>query len=259
MHRAHADTQRSNAWFAFEQSRALFELWQFTIASSVLRLAPRGAGRPVLVLPGFLADDDATAVLRRYLREQRHMVYPWGLGINLGPTASIVDGVERRLEEIVALHNERVSLIGVSLGGLYARDLARRRHELVRQVITLGSPFRMERSSQSSLGAVFDALSPIHVHPSRFSVWSLPREPLPVPATAIYTRSDGIVAWETCLDAASRESENIEVVGSHSGLGHLPTALYAVADRLAQLDDSWRAFTAPAVLRHLYPQAGSVR
>lgn len=223
------------------------------MASSMLRLAPKGAGRPVLVLPGFLADDDATVMLRRYLHEQQHVVYPWGLGINLGPTDTILDGVEQRLEEIVASHNEKVSLVGVSLGGLYARDLARRRHASVRQVITLGSPFRMERSSQSSLGAVFDALSPIHVHPSRFSVWTLPREPLPVPATAIYTRSDGIVAWETCLDGDSRESENIEVVGSHSGLCHLPTALYVVADRLAQPESLWRKFAIPAALRHLYP------
>ncbi|MGH7156451.1 MAG: hypothetical protein ACREF3_21225, partial [Acetobacteraceae bacterium] len=177
----------------------------------MLQMAPKGADHPVLVLPGFLADDDATVVLRRYLREQQHTVYPWDLGINLGPTAVIMDGVERRLEEIVASHNEPVSLVGASLGGLYARDLARRRPASVRQVITLGSPFRMERSSQSSLGAVFDALSSMHVHPSRFSVWTLPRESLPVPATAIYTRSDGIVAWETCLDGGSRESENIEV------------------------------------------------
>jgi hypothetical protein len=76
-----------------------------------------------------------------------------------------------------------------------------------------------------------------------------------VPATAIYTRSDGIVAWEACVDTHSRESENIEVIGSHSGLVHLPTALYAVADRLAQPGDTWSKFTAPMALRNLYPQA----
>jgi pimeloyl-ACP methyl ester carboxylesterase len=252
---AHANAQRSNVWFALEQSRALFELWQFTIARPMLRLAPKGGGRPVLVLPGFLTDDDTTVMLRHYLGEQRHMAYPWGLGINLGPTKAIMDGVEQRLDEIFVGHGEPVSLVGVSLGGLYARDLARRRPELVRQVITLGSPFRIERSFQNSMGAVFDALSSLHVHPSRFSVWTLPREPLPVPATAIYTRSDGIVAWEACVDTHSRESENIEVIGSHSGLVHLPTALYAVADRLAQPGDTWSKFTAPMALRNLYPQA----
>lgn len=252
---ANADTRASNVWFALEQSRSLFELWQFTLARSMLRLAPKGAGRPVLVLPGFLTNDDATAMLRHYLGEQWHVPYRWDLGVNLGPTEAILDGVEQRLDEIFAAHGEPVNLIGVSLGGLYARDLARRRPDRVRQVITLASPFRIERSSQSSMGAVFDALSSIHVDESRFSVWTLPREPLPVPATAIYTRSDGIVAWETCLDGGSHASENIEVVGSHSGLVHLPTALYAIADRLAQPENSWREFAAPAILRALYPQA----
>ena len=221
----------------------------------MLRLAPRGVGRPVLVLPGFLTDDEATGILRHYLSEQRHVVYSWDLGINLGPTEAILDGVDSRLDEIFAAHGEPVSLVGVSLGGLYARDLARRRPEQVRQVITLASPFRIERSSQSSMGAVFDALSPIHVEPSRFSVWTLPREKLPVPTTAIYTRSDGIVAWEACVNGESQGGENIQVVGSHSGLTHLPTALYAVADRLAQSRNSWRAFSAPVALRGLYPQA----
>ncbi|MCB1385846.1 MAG: alpha/beta hydrolase [Nitratireductor sp.] len=252
----HTNTRSSNVWFALEQSRALFELWQFTLARPMLRLAPKGVGRPVLVLPGFLTDDDATAVLRHYLSEQRHIAYPWTLGVNLGPTEAILDGLEQRLDEILLAHGEPVSLVGVSLGGLYARDLARRRPDSVRQVITLASPFRIERSSQSSLGAVFDSLSSLHVHPSRFSVWTLPREPLPVPATAIYTRSDGIVAWETCLDEDSRDAENIEVIGSHSGLVHLPTALYAVADRLAQQGDTWNEFAAPAAMCGLYPQAG---
>jgi len=249
---AQTGAQRSNVWFALEQSRAMFELWQFVLARPMLRLAPRGAGRPVLVLPGFLTDDESTARLRDYLREQHHVVYSWDLGINLGPTEPILDGVERRLDDIFAAHGEPVSLVGISLGGLYARDLARRRRDVVRQVVTLGSPFRIERSSQSSLGAVFDALSHLHADPSRFSVWTLPREPLPVPATAIYTRSDGIVAWETCVDP-SPASENIEVISSHCGLVHLPTALYAVADRLAQAGSTWCEFMAPAALRNLYP------
>jgi pimeloyl-ACP methyl ester carboxylesterase len=244
-----------NVWFALEQSRALFELWQFTVARSALRLAPKGAGRPAIVLPGFLTDDDATVMLRQYLGELGHAVYPWDLGINLGPTEFILKGVERRLDEIFKAHREPVSLIGVSLGGLYARDLGRRRRERVRQVITLASPFRIERGSSNSMGAVFDALSSLHVHPSRFSVWTQPREPLPVPATAIYTRSDGIVAWEACADSSAGQAENIEVIGSHGGLVHLPSALYAVADRLAQPGDSWRRFAAPVAMSSLYPQA----
>ena len=223
------------------------------MARPYLRLAPRGVGRPVLVLPGFLSDDEATLNLRHYLGEQGHVVYPWGLGINLGPTEAILDGIERRLDEIAAAHGGRVSLVGVSLGGVFARELAHRRPDSVRQVITLGSPFRIRRDSESSLRALFEALSPLHAGPSRFSVWDPPRDPLPVPTTVIYTRSDGMVGWETCVGCASAASENIEVIGSHSGLVHLPAAVYAVADRLAQPRDSWREFVAPPALRWLYP------
>ncbi len=246
-------SKRLPAWHALEQPRALFEMWQYMMAKPILRLAPRGVGRPVLVFPGFLTDDEATATLRHYLREQGHAVYAWDLGINLGPTGMILDGIERRLDKIAAAHGEAVNLVGVSLGGLYARDLARRRKGAVRQVITLGSPFRIERDSANSAGALFDALAHLHVDPARFSVWDLPRDPLPVAATAIYTRTDGVVAWEACVDGVSPASENIEVVGSHSGLAHLPAALYAVADRLAQPDGSWRAFAAPPPLQWLYP------
>lgn len=223
------------------------------MARPYLRLAPRGVGRPVLVLPGFLSDDEATVNLRHYLGEQGHAAYPWGLGINLGPTEAILDGIEKRLDEIAALHGGRVSLVGVSLGGVFARELACRRQGAVRQVITLGSPFRIRRDSESSLRPLFDALSPLHAAASRFSVWDLPPDPLPVPATVIYTRSDGMVGWETCVGCASAVSENIEVIGSHSGLVHLPAAVYAVADRLAQPEDSWRGFVAPPALHWLYP------
>lgn len=243
---------RSRVWFALEQPRALWELWSFLAARPMLRLAPRGVGRPVLVLPGFLTDDEATLTLRHYLGEQGHAAYGWGLGVNLGPTPHVMDGIERRLAEIGAAHGQPVSLIGVSLGGLYARELARLHSASVRQVITLGSPFRIEDASQSNVAALFEALAHLHVDASRFSVWDLPREPLPVPATAIYTRTDGVVAWETCVDPAAPRAENIEVIGSHSGLVHLPAAVFAVADRLAQ--DTWSPFAAPAVLHPLYPR-----
>jgi len=243
----------SPLWLAIERQRAFWEMCEFMAAGPVLRLAPRGAGLPVLVLPGFLADDDSTAAMRHYLWWLGHSVNPWRLGANLGPTDAILTGMADRVHELASLHGCRVSLVGVSLGGLFAREIARRTPESVRQVITLGSPFRIINRSQSNLSAVFDALSHLHVDTSRFSVWNLPRQPLPVPATAIYTKTDGVVDWQTCLEEPSSVAENIEVVGSHSGLAHLPSALYAVADRLAQPENSWRGFVPPLLLRHLYP------
>jgi pimeloyl-ACP methyl ester carboxylesterase len=247
----------SALWLALEGPRAFWEMREFVAAGPALRLAPRGNGRPVLLLPGFLSDDDATAALRQYLCDLGHAARPWQLGTNLGPTEGIMDGLERRLDELASASGGPVSLVGVSLGGLFARHLARHMPESVGQVITLGSPFRIASKAQSHVAEAYDALSHLHVEPARFSVWGGARQPLPVRSTAIYTRTDGVVAWQTCVDESSCHAENIEVVGSHCGLAHLPSAAYAVADRLAQRADSWQRFVPPLLLRHLYPSHGS--
>jgi pimeloyl-ACP methyl ester carboxylesterase len=149
-----------------------------------------------------------------------------------------------------------VSLVGWSLGGIFARTLVRRSPELVRQVVTLGSPFRLARSDQSRATRVFERFSHLHVEHL-----SLPledgAEPLPVPTTSVYSRYDGIVAWRACLDAPGPFAENVEVYGSHLGLGHNPAVIWAVTDRLAQPEGAWRPFRAPAALRPFFPRPGT--
>jgi dienelactone hydrolase len=231
--------------------------WGLFLASLPLSYTlPEGDGHPVLVLPGLLAGDASTIALRGVLGGLGYDVHGWGLGRNVGPTGKAVQGMERRLQELAQRHGRPVSVVGWSLGGIFARTLARRSPQLVRQVVTLGSPFRLTRSDQSRATRAFDRFSHLHVEQL-----SLPLEggaaPLPVPTTSIYSRYDGIVAWRACLETPGPSAENVEVYGSHLGLGHNPAVIWAVTDRLAQPEGTWRPFRAPALLRRLFPPPGT--
>jgi pimeloyl-ACP methyl ester carboxylesterase len=150
-------------------------------------------------------------------------------------------------------HGKAVTLIGWSLGGIFARDLARRTPDSVRQVITLGSPFRLARNSQSRATKVFERFSHLHVEQRTLPLES-ENTPLTVPATSIYSHFDGIVHWQTCLDTPGERCENIAVMASHLGLGHHPAAIWAIADRLAQPQGTWKPFKAPLYLRPAFPK-----
>ncbi len=236
-----------------ELGRATVEFGAMVVSRPLLHRAPAGRGQPVLVLPGFLADDSSTLALRRYLRRLGHYVHGWRLGRNLGPTAHIVDGLSRRLGELADRHGQSASLVGWSLGGMFARELARRHPDLVRRVITLGSPFRSPGPLRTHATSRFEALAAHHVPAGELPPAERDREPLPVPLSAIYTRTDGVVPWRSCLVEAGGTQENIEVLGSHCGLGHNPAALWAVADRLAQPPRCLRPFEPPSGWRRLFP------
>jgi pimeloyl-ACP methyl ester carboxylesterase len=144
-----------------------------------------------------------------------------------------------------------VSVIGWSLGGIYARQLARRSPDAVRQVITLGSPIRLERHQQSNARRLFHHYADRHIER-----WA---GPLPVPATCVYSRLDGVVAWRACLDQPSPRAENVEVRASHLGFGHHPAVLWLVADRLAQPRDAWTPFLPPRFTGLAYPRPSATR
>ncbi|MEM8904052.1 MAG: alpha/beta hydrolase [Actinomycetota bacterium] len=242
------------------ESSALFEIGGLVAASPMLRLLGRGDRHPVLVLPGFTASDRSTVPLRSTIRLQGYWAHGWGLGRNIGPSARIIDGMRDRLEQLHGRHGRKVSLVGWSLGGIYARQLAREQPDMVRQVITLGSPFRMVDGDRSAAQGIWDSLS--HLHDGDLDLLEVAeheRGPLPVPATAIYTRTDGVVRWFTCIETPGRHRESIEVFGSHSGLGVNPSVVYAVLDRLSQREGSWQEFQPPWFLRHLYPHPATYR
>src|SRR3954449_4581361 len=211
-----------------EPPRAALEAAGAITSAPLLAIERRGDGHPVLVLPGLLGGDLSTLFLRSYLRWLNYSVSGWDLGRNFGPTQTVVNGLRGRLAKMADAAGEPVSLVGWSLGGLYAHDLARRTPSTVRQVVTLGSPLR-RAGHRAGAG------------------------PLRVPATAVYTRSDGIVPWQSCRLPAGKRRENVEVYGSHIGLAQNPTVLHLLADRLAQAHGKWHPFRPGPVLRHLYP------
>jgi pimeloyl-ACP methyl ester carboxylesterase len=243
-------------WRTLAESRAVYEAGAFLAASPVLRLLGRGDRHPVLVLPGFTATDRSTEALRWFLRGQGYWVHGWSLGRNLGPTQETLDGLDARLRYVAGRHRRPVSLVGWSLGGIYARELARRHPELTRQVITLGSPFRMHPDrDRSNASRMWEAVKPgFAPELGTLLVPEARKAVLTVPATSIYSRRDGVVAWHTCLESDGPLRENIEVTGTHNGMGWNPAVLYAIADRLAQPEGDWRPFQAPLVLRRWYPR-----
>jgi pimeloyl-ACP methyl ester carboxylesterase len=221
------------------EGRAWLELAALLPALPALSAAPRGDGHPVLVLPGFLADDRSTRALRWFLRDRGYHAHAWRLGRNTGPAPATVTGLAERLAALHRRHRQKVSIVGWSLGGIYARELARAFPDHVRQVITLASPFRDPNASTVARLARL-GLGPKPTSGPTVSLERL-RAPLPVPTTAFYSETDGIVAWRSCLADGAR-SESLAVESSHCGMGHHPTVLLAIADRLAQPDGVWQPY-----------------
>ncbi len=243
-----------------ELNRAVLELASLPLAAPLLRRAAKGDGHPVLVLPGFTASDKSTAILRRYLDELGYDTYGWDLGRNLGPRAIGHTGerLEERLRAIHKLTGKKVSLVGWSLGGVMARQLSRRLPDAVRQVISLGSPFAGDPRS-TNVWRVYEAVAGERIDSTNIqNQLKESREAPPVPSTAIYSKTDGVVAWRSCVEPEATTTDNIEVLGSHCGLGVNPAVLYAVADRLAQAEDHWAPFERKGWRAAVYPSSGAV-
>ena len=231
------------------EMRAGLEIGAGLAALPWLRLAPRGDGHAVLVLPGLMASDDSTRMLREFLRDRGYRASGWGLGRNHGPRP----GVERAMLDLLDRLNDEtgrtVSVVGWSLGGVYARVLAARRPDAVRSVVTLGSPIGHPRAT--SAWRLYEFTSGRRVDDARGEGAARPTPS--VPTTSIYSRTDGVVAWQASVEVEGPRSENIEVMGSHLGLGFNPAVLYAIADRLAQPEGQWRPFERTGWRRAVYP------
>jgi pimeloyl-ACP methyl ester carboxylesterase len=241
-----------------ELPRSVTELAVFVSAAPFMFAAPKGDGHPVLVLPGFMADDRTTISLRRHLRRRGYLVRGWQLGRNIGPTTAAIEGMRRTVDDMASSTGRRVSLVGWSLGGMYARELARLLPDAVRQVVSLGSPMRLRSVAQTHTDHMYDRFRHRHDERYRMPGYRYVDAPLEVPSSSIYTRTDGIVPWRACLQQEGRRSENIEVRGSHCGLGHNLAAVLAIDDRLAQAEGGWRRFEPPSALRPMYPRPARV-
>ncbi|HXW39391.1 MAG TPA: alpha/beta hydrolase [Acidimicrobiales bacterium] len=234
-----------------EPARGALQLNTIPLALPWLLRAPRGDRHGVLVLPGLLATDTSTQPLRGFLRGLGYRVKGWRLGRNLGPTQAVIDGMRRAVRELASSTGAPVSVVGWSLGGIYARELARESPSLVRRVVTLGSPFALTDSDHGPAHRAYKRRAYLHSLgiPSRVQAAA----PIPVPSTAVFSRMDGIVSWRSCIEPESTLHENIEVRCAHLGFGVDPATLWVVADRLAQPEGSHRPFGPPAWLRWIYP------
>jgi len=227
-----------------EAPRALTEASTLVAARKLLQNLLPGDGHPVLILPGFLASDRSTRVLRRYIYDWGYDSFRWRLGRNLGPSRqrNLDALLDERLLKLFKETGRRVSIVGWSLGGLYARELARRNPEAVRNVITLGSPHGDPKATNA--WRLYEALSGIRVDDDeiRSRLVDL-RSPLHnVPVTAIYSRTDAIVSSSIAKLPPGNRTENIGLSTSHIGMGFNPLVLYLVADRLRQPADEWTPF-----------------
>lgn len=241
---------------ALEFPRWIGEYAASRVLDTVSPASTVGEGRPVLVLPGFAASDFMTGRLRAHLRQRGFRVHGWRLGRNVGLTDRLVDGLIDRLFEVADSYGEPVSIVGWSFGGLLARRLAHEHPDLVRQIICLGSPWRAE-GERTRATAMFERSRVRHGLSDRArDIVDQLRQPVPVPTTAIWSRSDGITSWSGCsVDETTTTAiaENIEVPSSHVGMVASPLVLAVVVNRLRQDPEDWHAFE----WRQLLPGAGS--
>ena len=235
------------------EGRAPWEFAATLAAAPWLNRLPPGDGHPVLVFPGLAASDVTTLPLRNFMRDRGYTPYAWQQGFNRGPREGVVEACLDRIRMLHERHRRKVSLVGWSLGGVYARELAKQVPGLVRCVITLGSPFSGHPRATNAW-RVFEFLSGKSSHDPELLAGL--REPPPVPTTSIFSRTDGVVAWQCSLNDDHPHTENIEVHASHIGMGMNPLALYAVADRLAQDPEHWQRFDVHGARRWFFRTTG---
>ncbi len=220
------------AWTLLRESLLLLELPRLAWLAPVYAAAPRGRGETVLVLPGFGTGDASTAVLRAYLNLLGYAAQGWGLGTNRGDVAALLPRVIERATRAASRAEGKVRLVGWSLGGTLAREAARERPDLVERVITLGTP-AVGGPKYTAVGAVYRRQG-YDLDAIEAAVAARERVPIGVPLTAIYSRGDGVVAWQACIDRHTPGVEHVEVRGTHTGLGFNPDVYRIVAAHLAR-------------------------
>jgi pimeloyl-ACP methyl ester carboxylesterase len=242
------------------EPRAILELYALPWLLPVLARAPRGDGHPVLLLPGFMADEGTMIALKLFLENRGYDVHAWGFGRNVGFSSRHASALQQKIRYLHHRSGRKVSLVGWSLGGLFAMYGAHEAPECVRSVITLGAPVTFDPAGSQSPPLV-KALYRVIAHPMgtaahvpHLRAKSL-RGPkaLPVPITCLYSLSDGVVPpQEATIDGNPALHENVRVPGSHLGLGFNAVALWIVADRLAQPEGRWQPFAPAGITGQLY-------
>ena len=242
-------------WLLTETGRALSEFSLSIPYRTFSKNQTSGDSHPVLVLPGFMASDFSTNSLRKFIQKLGYIPYGWELGRNYA-RLQYLKTLEKKVEEIYEVHKEPISLIGWSLGGVFARQIAKAKPHLIRQIITLGSPFRNIKESNNATW-LYNLLpgSKRVVDLNRELLNDLPN-PAPVPTTAVYSKEDGIVPWEVCMEVEEGMwHQNVQIRGSHLGMGVNPAILDIIADRLLYDKTNWEHFIPKSFVKDLlfYP------
>jgi pimeloyl-ACP methyl ester carboxylesterase len=209
---------------------------------------PAGDGHPVIVYPGLGADTAAVQPLVQCCVSLGYAAMDWGRGLNGGPGGALDDWLAELAADVQAIADDqqrRVSLIGWSLGGVFAREIARLAPGAVRQVITLGTPITGGGAHHTNVGWLYQAFNS-QAPVADAALAQRLGAPLPVPSTSIYSRSDGVVHWQACTSQDDDdEIDSVEVDASHLGLIWHPEVLAVVAERLSRPD---RAVPVPGYL-----------
>lgn len=237
------------------EGRAVLEYGSFIALRGLLGALPKGDGHSVIVLPGFMAGDRSTGPMRRLLCSLGYDAHRWGLGRNVRIDLDRERAMQDLLCRIAEESGRKVSLIGWSLGGVFAREIAKAHPDKVRQVISLGSPISNDRN-HSNARRLFEYLNGQEPEPIREGRYRDLAAAPPVPTTSILTKTDGVVGWRGSVQAPGKQTENIVVHASHIGLGVNPVVMLAIADRLAQPEGSWKPFARKGLRRLLF---GDVR
>jgi pimeloyl-ACP methyl ester carboxylesterase len=237
-------------WELMLEARAPWEYAALLAATPWLSQLPVGDGHPVIVFPGLGASDTSTLPMRQFLRQRGYTPYAWRQGFNFGPRQGVLDAARERVRHLAERHGQAVSLVGWSLGGIYAREIAKEQPDIARCVVTLGSPFAGHPRATNAW-RFYELVSGQATH-SDDELLAQIRKPPACPTTSVYSRSDGIVSWKCSLNESAPHTENIEVHASHVGMGINPLALYVVGDRLAQPPGAWRPFDVSGVRRWFY-------
>jgi pimeloyl-ACP methyl ester carboxylesterase len=223
-----------------EATRAMAEITALGLSRRALKSMPAGDGHGVMVIPGFLGDDGYNGRLRNYLNGLDYHCIGWEQGRNLGPRDDLLERLVEHIVNLAEFTGGKVTLIGHSLGGIYARELAKEIPQQVRQVITLGSPFGEGRHTGSYPSRLFNLMNPSDEIPIDQELLS---EPPPMPTTAVFSKADGVCNWLSCYQRGRHPHvQSVQVWGSHCGLTLNPMVWLLLADRLLQAEDDWKPF-----------------
>jgi triacylglycerol esterase/lipase EstA (alpha/beta hydrolase family) len=214
-----------------KESLTPFEFTRLFISSPVLALQSRGNGEPVIVMPGLGASNSSTFLLRRYLSWLGYNVEGWELGRNSGDVKALLPQVAGHVQQVNKTTGLKVNLVGWSLGGVLAREVARDNPAMVRQVITLGSPV-VGGPKYTVFGNLYRQRG-VDVDAIEATVAGRESNPIRVPVTSIYSKNDGIVGWQASIDRLSPQVDNIEVCTTHLGMGISPDVFKILARKLA--------------------------